>query len=163
MDPDDPTDQWMMKKAGELVSEVRKLRGEWQQKVVLSVAVGNGAGLVVLGGALINSWKLNLWFEILPALWIFAIGLILAGIAPFFIHRAYEKGNIGLLALDAHQNGVRPEWKKGGKSDPEDVAFKNIEGADKWEDTSIFISALSGVAFSFGIIWPIFTITFRLG
>ncbi len=52
----------------------RKLRSEWQQKWTLSLAVGNGAGLVLLGGALVKGWEPKFWLAGLPAMWMFVFG-----------------------------------------------------------------------------------------
>lgn len=89
---------WMSRQLEDAVNDSRRALIDWEQKVTLSGAVGNGAGLVVLGGALINGWKLGLFLALLPAMWMFGAGLLLAATAPFIAMRGYSHGYLGTLA-----------------------------------------------------------------
>jgi hypothetical protein len=133
-----------------LADQAFKTLVDWEQKLILSASVGNGAALVVLGGALLNGWKLNLFTALLPALWMFSAGLILAGVAPLTALNSYTAGHLG-LALRA---------LGGTDGDNKDKYSKYLDTSHRHNKITMRLVFASGSAFVLGIIWPITIITF---
>jgi hypothetical protein len=155
-DPEVP--EWMNRQLEGVVNDSRRALIDWEQKFTLSVAVGNGAGLVVLGGALINGWKLNLFLPILPAMWCFGLGLVLAGLAPFISMRGYSHGYRGTLAQLGDYLGqpVNDYVAMDDGTTPE----HNIKQAARHDRIAMNLGLASGAAFISGVAWPLTIVTF---
>jgi hypothetical protein len=128
----------------------------WYRAWMLSLAVGNGGGLLTLGAALINGWKLGIWIAIVPSLWIFALGLSCAGVAPLLrshYHRALKVGSTtGLAWIDT------PESREKLERDLTELT----ETATILQDWSAKVAAAAAACFGAGLLWPIGVVTLWL-
>ena len=149
---------WMKRQLEDAVNDSRRALIDWEQKVTLSGAVGNGAGLILLGGALINGWKLGLFLAFLPAMWMFGVGLLLAAAAPFVAMRGYTHGYQGTLARLGEYHGQPASHfvSTTGEQDPTALMLKAIER----DRIAMSLVLASGIAFALGVAWPLFVLTF---
>ena len=129
----------------------------WFRAWMLSLAVGNGGGLLTLGAALINGWKLGIWFVIVPALWIFAVGLCCAGVAPLIRSRYHlalqienQFGRIWLRSTEAHRDAIE---RRMNKARTRGNASQRLAGK---------VAVVAMVAFGLGLAWPLAVVTLWL-
>ena len=150
--------EWMRRQLEDAVNDSRRALIDWEQKVTLSGAVGNGAGLVVVGGALINGWKLGLFLALLPAMWMFGAGLVLAATAPFIAMRGYNHGYLGTLARlgEYHNQPANHFVNTTGEQDPAVLLRKAIDR----DRIAMGLVLASGGAFALGVVWPLAIVTF---
>ncbi|PXA91181.1 hypothetical protein DMC25_06405 [Caulobacter sp. D4A] len=127
----------------------------WFKVWTLSLAVGNGAGLLALGSALKDA-KGALWFALLPAMWLFMVGLLAAGAEPFARARlhTFERRNWGNLSLRMGGGIFGPEPKK---------QLADRRGLKFWRTGSAALNAVAAIAFAGGITWALAAITFGWG
>ena len=127
-----------------------KLQARWS----LFLAVGNGAALTALGSKVIDvlageptqpgKTLLALAF---PSIWLFALGLVAAGVIPFFelLHVA-EK-------IRSQRQSLRHVESGGDSLEPDVTQWDNI-----WAWTPEILAAL---LFTAGLLWPLVRLTSR--
>jgi hypothetical protein len=128
----------------------------WLKSWILSLAVGNGAGLLTLGAALVNGWKLGVWLAIVPAIWSFAFGICAAGVAPL-VHGAFHE------SLRRHREAWG-DWID--RPEAREEARLEADSADKDSDitrkTVMGLVAIASASFVFGVFWPLSILTLWL-
>jgi hypothetical protein len=136
------------------------LRGDWAQKWVLSLAVGNGAGLVLLAGALVKGWPSSFWLAALPAMWAFALGLIASGAVAFTYAQRYSHAFTVINVIRKAQLA-----KIAGDSEHAKLlssARRSLKYPKFWQKASGFLSAVASICFVFGSLWPLLVVTFKI-
>jgi len=129
------------------------------QRWSISLAVGNGAGCVAVGGALITGWKLGLWLALLPALWFFALGVICAGIAAL-LNLMNAGGTVrmvdSLIEAQLQLETPQPDKEKIKQLANEAEVLPGVTSSKIPEGV---MSLLSGALFCIGVLWPLSVVT----
>jgi hypothetical protein len=133
---------------------------DWGQKAWaryhLGLAAGNGVGLITFGGAILKSFEGQANSEVttallLPACWLFVLGLICAGLIPAIQAEAYAVLRRSLL------EAVRPSGEDGFAWVK--TEYKNkVTRLGRWEDT---IGKIAAGSFVLGLAYPLIVLSKR--
>lgn len=121
------------------------------QRWVLSLAVANGAALTALAVKLVDSRSESLAALVMPSCWMFAVGLIAAGVVtPLSAKRHALAWQIWSKYTVAFRKGEQLEEPSNLKADEEKLY--RIETALEW---------LAAALFAAGLLWPLATLCLR--
>lgn len=138
-------------------SHIASLRMSWPQ----ILAVGNGGGALLIGGALKEA-KGFVWFALLPAAWMFVAGLLVAGVAHLVLMAGARSRADGWWAMS---NALLQRPLGEGA---EDVELSDDEGREireafeanqKLHTWRTWCEAISALLFAVGVCWPLFAFT----
>ncbi len=127
----------------------------------LWLTAGNGAGLVVTGGALINAWKMQPFLVLLPALWLFAIGLLSGGALAYLSRQGFSAMRAEADASVAkHDGAIRTIERSGTRIDIDQVIRRARKRVDLFARLEGAFEPVSSLAFASGVLWPLIQVTF---
>lgn len=127
----------------------------------VSLSVANGGGLIALGGALIKVESLDLWLPILPGMWSFAFGIVIAGLLPLMQAKMYSDMSRSYEIMHTVSkfaaSGILPSTLEKSKMESK----KYTSAVSRLSKMIRLLSYVSCALFSFGVIWPLAVLTFR--
>lgn len=142
---------------------------DWDKRWITSLAIGNGAALVAVSGALLKTDAPTLTPILLTSAWIFLLGVVTASVATwcrsnYWINLGYRYGYLARNPeLFAPQVEAQVIWKqrpwhkklKGVREavngvDPKHPSLKYLFRANTWERVEGALALISMVAFVVG-------------
>lgn len=128
----------------------------------ISLSVANGTGLVALGSTIVKADKIDLWLATLPAMWIFAAGIIVAGLIPLFQSKMHENMSQSFSILQIlsqyTQDGIIPS----NFDQQREENRRHGHRVAKFYKLSQASTYISSVLFSLGVLWPLTILTFKI-
>jgi hypothetical protein len=151
--------QWDVKSG-----EAEKAAIEWRRRWMLSLTIGNGAGLLGLSTILLDAEKRPVdWQQLLvPSAWSFLLGLLAAASIPLWKSYAHsrEKDWAWVVAREVEEGGQTMVFPSG--DEPVDSVFlrKRYRQQQRRFETMIeWCERLAGIFFAVGLLVPLVQLT----
>ncbi|WP_165185486.1 hypothetical protein [Caulobacter soli] len=118
----------------------------WRKVWIASLGVANGAGLLAAANALKDA-RGELWFALLPTMWMMALGVAAAGAIPWARLRYH-------MCVARRFEAAIGQDREGLGSSKRSMVL--------WDAISISLNLAGAAGFLIGMCWALFAITFRV-